>query len=101
MQNAECRMQSAELWMIFARSENLQLFKFSCFYNVKLMRKTDEGGFQPQLCTLHSAFCILHSALCILHSHINPNLSKKPTAEAVGKDILNYYFKPYAAANSL
>ena len=55
--SAECRMQSAELWMIFARSENLQLFIFSCFYNVKLMRKTDEGGFQPQLCTLHSALC--------------------------------------------
>ena len=50
-------MQSAELWMIFATSENLQLFKFSCFYNVNLLRKTDEGGFQPQLCTLHSALC--------------------------------------------
>ena len=48
-------MQSAELWMIFAKSEHLQLFKFSCFYNVNLMRKTDEGGFQPKLCTLHSA----------------------------------------------
>ena len=30
------------------------------------MKKTDEGGFQPQLCTLNSALCT---------SPINPNLS--------------------------